>query len=793
MIEKPEILAPAGSFESVKAAVLAKADAIYLGGSKFGARAYATNFDEEQLLKAIDYAHIHGVRVYLTVNTLLKNQEIDQVIPYLLPFYKEGLDGVIVQDVGVARIIKQYLKDLPIHGSTQMTITGVDSALLMKKFGMTRVVPARELSFEEIRDIKEATNLELETFIHGALCYCYSGQCLFSSMLGGRSGNRGRCAQTCRLPYGTAEGKKKQYLLSPKDLSTISLIPQLVESKIDSFKIEGRMKSPEYVALVVSIYKHYLEKYLSGEKEYKVSKEDLVKLLDAFNRGGFTKGYYIQHNGTDMMSMKRPNHQGVYLGKVEKIQKNTITFTAKEKLNKQDVLEVLTKDTSKTIQLTSPVSKNKGEKVCLNANSLNQIKIGQEIYRTNNQELKKQVKYDILESQLKENIEGKVILKKDFPAILKLKHKMVEVEVEGGICTAAKNQPITKEKILAQMNKTGDSEFSFSSLTVEMTEELFMPIRELNQLRRKGLDTLSKELISQYKREEPIKDTKTLVSSKHAIKMGTNPKIVVKVLTLEQFYQATNMKEVSSIYVESSCVPFSKWQEVSLQGKEKGKKIYFVLPRIFRKETRKQYEQHKEQVFSKELDGLVVGNLDAFAYALGQKEYQGELVLDYTLYGYNQEAISYYEENCNQPITFTMPVELNCSELMSLSYGNSQLVVYGHLPLMVSAQCVRKNTSKCTKTEGFLSITDRYEKPFYVHTRCSDCYNVIYNGTPVSLLGEKERVSQLKPNSLRLDFTIESKEEVEEIIRKTGNVFLEGKQVEELASFTKGHFLKGIL
>lgn len=304
-----EILAPAGSYESLKAAVSAGADAVYIGGTQFGARAYARNLTQEELEEAIDYVHIHGKKIYLTVNTLLKDREINELYEYLKPYYERGLDGVIVQDVGAALYIREYFPGLAIHASTQMTITGKGGASFMKEQGISRVVPARELSLEEIRDMKEKTGLEIECFVHGALCYCYSGQCLLSSMIGGRSGNRGQCAQPCRLPY-SVEGGRPCDLMSLKDLCTIDLLPELMEAGIDSFKIEGRMKQPDYVYTVASLYRKYADLYLQkGKAGYRVSKEDREKLLGAYQRRGYSEGYYRQHNGKDMISFRRPSER----------------------------------------------------------------------------------------------------------------------------------------------------------------------------------------------------------------------------------------------------------------------------------------------------------------------------------------------------------------------------------------------------------------------------------------------------------------------------------------------------
>ena len=308
-----EILAPAGSMECLRAAVAAGADAIYLGGTKFGARAYAQNLSEEDMVQAIEYVHIHRRKIYMTVNTLLKDRELNELYAYLLPYYKAGLDGVIVQDIGAVKFIGEYFPEMPVHASTQMTITNTLGADFLKRYGITRVVPARELSLKEIRDMKKQTGLEMECFVHGALCYCYSGQCLLSSMIGGRSGNRGQCAQPCRLPYQT-EGKKPADLMSLKDLCTIDILPELIDAGIDSFKIEGRMKQPEYVYTVVKMYRKYADQYLKLQKEgkgkssYHVSEADKRELLATYQRRGYCEGYYYQHNGKDMVSLKRPKN-----------------------------------------------------------------------------------------------------------------------------------------------------------------------------------------------------------------------------------------------------------------------------------------------------------------------------------------------------------------------------------------------------------------------------------------------------------------------------------------------------
>lgn len=295
-----ELLAPAGSLEILKGVIESGADAVYVGGSMFGARAYANNFTEEELLEAIDFAHLRGVKVYLTVNTLIKNSEFSKLYDYLLPYYKRGLDAVIVQDLGVVKAIHEYFPSMELHTSTQMTVTGADGVRFLSQFGVTRVVMAREVSLAEMKRIHEETGMELEAFVHGALCYSYSGQCLFSSILGGRSGNRGRCAQPCRLPY-TVEGKKDEYILSLKDMCGIKALDKLHDAGVYSLKIEGRMKQLEYACGVVKYYRSYID----SMKPVTDADYDRIKALG--NRCGFTDRYYFDHNGSDMVTYVKPN------------------------------------------------------------------------------------------------------------------------------------------------------------------------------------------------------------------------------------------------------------------------------------------------------------------------------------------------------------------------------------------------------------------------------------------------------------------------------------------------------
>ena len=326
-MQQVELLAPAGSLQAFYGAVNAGADAVYLAGTQYGARAYADNFSQEEIINCLKYAHLFHKNIYLAVNTLVKEQELEQLPAFMKPFVEEGLDGVIVQDLGVAALLSEYFPTLPLHASTQMNVTGSHGANFLKKLGFSRIVPARELTLEEIRKIKEETHMEVECFIHGAMCYCYSGQCLFSSILGGRSGNRGRCAQPCRLPYEVRNGNhitKECYPLSLKDMCTIDILQELIQAGIDSFKIEGRMKKPEYAAGVTAYYRKFLDAIYEGKTGIP-SRADVENLKKLYIRSERTNGYYHNFNGKDMITLTSPAYASSDTDLLEHIKKEYLS------------------------------------------------------------------------------------------------------------------------------------------------------------------------------------------------------------------------------------------------------------------------------------------------------------------------------------------------------------------------------------------------------------------------------------------------------------------------------------
>lgn len=795
---KIEILAPAGNMDCLKAAVAAGADAIYVGGSMFGARAYANNFSEEELLEAIDYVHLHGRKLFMTVNTLLKEYELEEKLyAYLLPYYKRGLDAIIVQDVGVLRFARTHFPDLPIHASTQMTITGIDGAKFMEEQGVQRVVTSRELSMKEVQQIAEHTNVEIESFVHGALCYCYSGQCLFSSFLGGRSGNRGQCAQPCRLLYQAQGEKKSQYLLSLKDICTLEYIPEMDMAGIYSFKIEGRMKKPEYVAGVVSMYRKYVDLHLSGKK-YKVEEQDKILLMDLYNRGGFHTGYYHTRNGREMISLERPNHAGVPAVKVLKKQGNKVTVKALVPLGAQDVIELpVRKGKEKADFYTCRENVTQGKEFTMSVFEDTPFQKGMIWNRTRNESLIQNLHKTYVDGKIKEKIRGNLILSSGDYATFKISHGDMEVTVQGDLVQEALNQPIDKERVIKQMKKTGNTEFEFEELDVQILGNVFLPMQSLNELRRKGLELLQKKMTEAYWRAESVSEKKDQWKhSERRIVNAQNEKkgiFTVSAQTLEQLQVLTEVDMIQRIYADCSAFPQiwketekqkPEYEEIIRRAHENGKEIYFIMPYIFREHTRRQYETAYDCIFHAPWDGVLVRNYESYQF-LRKHQYEKTILTDYNMYQFNSEAKAFWQEQGVH--AFTVPLELTRKEMKHLDVSNGEIIVYGHLPLMVSAGCIQKTLGHCRNISGMTTITDRYHKDFVVKNECDYCYNVIYNQVPLYLGDKIQEVYELNPESCRLMFTTEDEKETRKVLQN----FEKEKPMEE-GTFTRGHWKNGI-
>ncbi len=745
-----ELLAPAGSLKTLKAVIHAGADAVYLGGSMFGARAYANNFNEEELLEAIRFGHIHGRKIILAVNTLLKEYELGQLYDYLRPYYEAGVDAVIVQDMGVMEFIKTHFPNLPIHTSTQMTITNVEGARLLKEQGVERVVTAREMSLEEIQRIHDEVGVELESFIHGALCYCYSGQCLFSSIIGGRSGNRGRCAQPCRLSYEVLQGEKSLTghhatpILSLKDMCTLPFLYELADHGVYSFKIEGRMKTPEYAAGVVSIYRKYMDSYLDGSR-IPVEKKDIRALLELGNRGGFTNGYYYHHNDSDMLSGESASH-------------------------------------------------NKSEGV-----------------------LQDNIRREYVDTELKEKIKGKLILNKECPAKIEVQYGKIKVSYQGDMVLVAQNRPLTKEVVTEKITKTGNTPFVFEKLEVTMDDDIFMPVNQLNQLRRGALEALEEALLKPYERTLPeLVETSSAETDRqttgNAIKekqisgqslsqtsgqqsAGSSTEVRVLIEDAEQLPAVLKADFVDTVYLD--CMLYTRENLIRKLSEDidrvhaSGKKAFYVFPFIFRQQTSLFYEKIMPELKKLPLDGIMVRSLDEIAFIKEWGNENWQMVSDSNLYTYSNEAAEYFYRL--GMIQDTIPVELNRKEILRRENSRSEMIIYGRLPLMITAQCIHKNTLGCMHQHKVLNLKDRYSVHFPVKNFCSECYNVIYNSLPVCLFKEDVTVKKIAPAAVRLSFTTETEEETEQILTIYGDIYKNGGILGQMPmECTNGHFKRGV-
>jgi len=710
-----EILAPAGSPEILKAVINAGADAIYVGGYKFGARAYATNFDEENLLWAIDYAHLNGKKLYLTVNTLLKSRELEQeLFDYIKPLYEAGLDAVLVQDIGVLHFLKRNFPALPLHASTQFTITSVESARYLKSLGVERAVLSRELSLDEIKEIHSQVDIELEAFVHGALCYSFSGMCLFSSMLGGRSGNRGRCAQPCRLQYSVMDGDNKlstSYILSLKDMCGINQIQQLIDAGIYSLKIEGRMKQAEYAYQVTKAY-------ASGKSD----ENTLSILKDCGNRGGFTNSYLYHRNDSAM-----------------------ITY--------QD----------------SSLHKNE-----------------------------KQIQVDLNEKKRK--ITGALYLHKGAEAMFLVSDSVSDktVCVNGQIVEAAKNAPLQTEDVEIRMQKTNDTPFEFSEISVEMDPDIFVPNGALNQLRREALNQLLELILQDYRRNSAdiIANASNHSSSIEGTESNSNITVAV---SLESTSESMNHLElileqelVHRIDLPLTAYHTNSWTQNMVRDinlcKEKGKLCYLALPTVLRNSKIKEIEANADFFMTLPIDGFVVNSFDAYAFCI--RVFPGmSLVSDSGLYTFNNEAVHALSDTL---VSICAPLELNHKELSHRDNQKGEILLYGRYPLMHAANCVCKNTKGCVKKQGVLSLEDRYKAKFPVINHCNDCYNTIYNSLPTNLISEYHNLRNMGFQTFKFAFTTESKEEIKKVLMDFRQGMMDNKMTQSKGNYTKGHYNRGV-
>lgn len=718
-MKKVELLAPAGNYDALLGAVNAGTDAVYLGGEQYGARAYADNFSRDEIISGIRLAHIYHKKIYLTINTLVKERELEGLYDFLLPFYEAGLDGVIIQDLGVLAYVRRYFPGLELHASTQMTLTGSEGVSFLKEYGVSRVVPARELSLEEIKNLKE-TGVEVEIFIHGAMCYCYSGQCLFSSILGGRSGNRGRCAQPCRLPY-EINGGKECFPLSMRDMCTIDLLPELIESGVDSFKIEGRMKKPSYVAGVTAIYRKYIDQYYEKGSIH-VSAQDRQLLSCLYIRSKIGDGYFHRHNGREMLTLESPAYSETDPGILTEIADRYVHAPEKVPVDAQ-------------IELCS----------------------------------------------------GK-------PAKLSLRAREAVITCEGEIVQEAQKQPLQTEKIEQQIRKMGASLLKVQDIKVKTQGQVFLPIGAINELRRKAVLAMEDKLIAAPRREavpyEPYVRPQRQRLQKRPGGESLRKPLEVCVSTWDQFDQIID-RGLYRIYLDSRLFLEKETLQKKLSLKKGNTQIYGSTPYIVREKDDKTLfdveDAYKEQL----IQGVLIRNLESLAI-LKDSIAKKDLELDYGVYVWNHEALDLLSDKASG---ICLPVELNKGEWEELiTYGKQKMrlsaVVYGRLPMMITANCLQKTSDGCRGKSGTVMLKDRYGKEFPVYHDCRHCYNIIYNSVPLSL---HRAFSEELQEALhcRLDFTLETANECLKVTEYFQKISV---QYEDpfYSEYTTGHYKRGV-
>lgn len=810
-----ELLAPAGSYETMLVAFNAGADAVYVGGQKFGARAFAGNFNEEELVKAINYAHMFDKKLYLTVNTLIKEEEFSQLYDYIKPYYEAGLDAVIVQDIGVLKFIAGNFTDLPIHCSTQMTITGEEfGKVLAENKSVTRIVTPRELNLAEIKKMYTVTGLEIESFVHGALCYCYSGQCLLSSIIGARSGNRGRCAQPCRLTFSNAEQKvDNKHLLSPKDLCTLEILPEIIETGVYSLKIEGRMKKPEYVASVVAIYRKYIDRYLkNGKKNYKVIQEDIDTLKDIYNRGGFTDGFYKRQNGSEMMTINRPNHCGVKVGNVLDINQNIIKIQTVRDIKKGDILEI-----DSDTEFFAPYDIRKGE--IFDYKFKQKIRFGnvKEVIRTRNEALINTLLNNYMYDErgkirlLKRRVNIDITILKDKNIEAAMWDNSFSVTTNGNVPLEAKNKPITKDFVVKQLGKLGETCFAADSINVQLDEGLFVTVSELNEIRRSLVELFTEEIKETYRRyvdnrvnkdnglniaDSLNKDNSlnTNIAYKTIEKSYSDfsNNITVLVSDMKQFETVISIYRGNRIYLEYAQFSLEEIASAVKMGNEKNVEVFIALPYILRANAKAMLEKEIDTLREIEPSGYLFRNLESFFYLKNKGINIKKVIFDSNIYAFNNETIKYYKSIGADIITASY--ETNGNEFKLLDRSFMEINVYGYFPVMLTAGCVRKTMNKCLKTllsadeacklkSKDTTIVDRKSSSFTVRTVCRYCYNIIYNSVPIGLFQNIDELEALGFCGYRISFTTESPEEIE-------NILLNYKNLK--SNYTKGHFKRGV-
>lgn len=842
--KKIELLAPAGSYEAFLAAVENDCDAVYLGGRLLNARLFAGNFDEYELQNALDYAHTRGVKIYLTLNTLVLDSEMQEAIEYTAKVFKMGVDAFIIQDLGLASNLKKAIPNIKIHASTQMTTYNSEGVAELEKMGFSRVVLARELALSEIKQICQATQTEIEVFVHGALCISYSGQCLMSSIIGGRSGNRGKCAQPCRLPYSIQKDNKKVksgYLLSSKDICFIENLPDLIDAGVSSIKIEGRMKSPEYVASVVRIYRKYLDE-IEAQQNYKnainVSKEDMQKLLQSFNRGGFSKGYLLGKTGPNMMAYEKPKNWGTFLGNVLEQDKhtNSIKIRLDNSLGNGDGIEIWSNkifDNSPGGIITKIVKDGKLVKRAYAGDIVwasvikGEVKKGSKVYKTSDKELLEQVALSFAKQTRKTDITASFTLKIGELPVLCLKDDSGNtVSVSGNLFPEkAVNKPLTQERISEQLKKMGSTPFNIVQLSLEIDQNVVIPISELNNIRREAAEQLENKIILSGRNKIDTANDSVINSIDYLPKdllelknINKHKKVKLSVMLYSFDTNVINNViniDLSKLNADRLYIPFNnilneKVKDLIKSYREKGNanEIYAYIPAIIKGKYSDIIKRNLSEI-SKLVDGFLVGNIGTTKIIKDKLGENVNIIADYSFNILNSFSMNFLKESGYKGAMLSY--EMNLHQLNSLRLPeefDTELGIYGKMPLMTSEYCpvggsVGNNQPKKCNTvckDGVYHLKDRKGVDFLIKCDCVDCRSMIFNSNVIfapDLIGQ---IVKSGIDYMRLSFVDETPQDIYNIINlhrslvDNTNYVDKNKVIEEIKSkgYTKGHLQRGV-
>lgn len=786
--KKIELLAPAGSLDCFYAAVNAKCDALYFGGQEFSARSYAKNLTTDEMEKGIYYCKLNGIKTYVTLNTLIKDKEMGKALHFINEIYQAGVDGIILQDIGLAAEVRTNFPDLSLHASTQMTIHSVEGVRFLEDFGFERVVLSRELSLKEIQNIIQQTNIEIECFIHGALCYSYSGQCLMSSIIGGRSGNRGKCAQPCRLPYNVIKNGKKvnrnteQYWLSMKDLNTLHLLPQIIESGIHSLKIEGRMKSPEYVAGVTKIYRKYIDLYEENSEQYKINDEDQDILRELFNRSDFTSGYLI-HESKQMVTIHKPNHSGrkIAVCKPHPNKPKHLLIIPQDKLEKGDILEIQF-PMQKPFCITLDKEVQSGKQFDVNCEC--KVKGEGKVFRVRNEKLLRDLE-KLVNYRKKQLLKMKLKAKINEPLILTLQFGQEVIQTQGECAEEAINHSSSIERIKKQLSKTGNTPFEVKEILLDIDENLFTSIKNLNELRRKAIENLEEKIKRRYQKNKKSIQLKRFVKNEKAARQ---PNMSLQVSASDYLNEYLD-SPIQRLYIEYSPGMMRNLIGIIEAFHQKNKEVFMALPHIQITSGEEIYKMENSK-----LDGYL---LRTYGQVYRLKQSKKKLVVDYSLNTFNSYSFQFWIENNIHEITLS--IELNEKEIRHLHGAEKEIIGYGNVMMMITKQCINNGNNQrnqCGSCSGSFILQDRLGEEFFVVSSCnreSGSLNKIYNGKPLVLLEELKNIQELNFQHIRLQQTKETIGEMQLWIQSFHETLHEKKQPYiQLKSYTKGHFKRGV-